>query len=109
MELSFNDIKKLQVICLNDGKNLGRVCDATIIYPENRIKGFTVTGGKGFKFMREEQFIPWEQIVKIGEDALLVRREEKGKKCPPQGVPCPPNPFCPPPDTHGRRGAEDYE
>ncbi len=79
-------------------------------YPENKIKGFTVTGGRGFKFMRDEQFISWGQIVKIGEDVILVKLEEKGKKdCPPEKPPCPPNPFCPPPRGDGRRDMGDYE
>ena len=113
MELSFNALKKLQVVCLNDGKNLGRVRDALFFYPENRIKGFTVTGGKGFAFMREEQFIPWGQIVKIGEDVVLVRREDKKRDCPPDRPPDrPPCPeaFCPPPRRgDGRRDMGDYE
>ena len=113
MELSFNELKKLQVICLNDGKNLGRVCDMLFFYPENKIKGFSVTGGRGFRFMREEQFIPWGQIVKIGEDVILIKRDEKPKgrhDCPPGEKPaCPPNPFCPPEKPFSRRDTEDYE
>ena len=111
MELSFNQIKKLQVISLTDGKNLGRVIDMSFFYPENKVKGFTVTGGSCFKFMREEQFIPVSQIVKIGEDVILVKLEEKGKPCPPEKPSCPPNPFCPPPKRSdgSRRDMDDYE
>ena len=98
---------------MNDGKNLGRVCDMSFCYPENSVKGFTVTGGRGLRFMREEQFVPWNQIVKIGEDVILVKREAKGggHECPP---PCPPGRFCPPHNNGGgfgssRRDTEDYE
>ena len=88
MEHSYNRLKKLQVICINDGKNLGRVCDVLFLYPENKIKGFSVTGGRGFRIAREEQFVPWGQIIKIGRDVVLIKREEKPKgSCPP---PCPP-------------------
>lgn len=114
MELSFNQLKKLQVICVSDGKNLGRVCDITFLYPENCIKGFTVSGGAGFKFMRDEQFIPWESISKIGEDVILVKTEKKNKDCPPAKKECPPGPCkphgqCPPGPSFSRRDAEDYE
>ena len=109
MELSYNVIKKLDVVCLNDGKNLGRVCDLIFLYPENRIKGFTVTGGKGFRFVRQEEFIPITAVTKIGEDVILVRREEKRDKCPPRRE----KNCCPPPFVgecgDGRRDTGEYE
>lgn len=104
MELSYNALKKLQVISLTDGKNLGRVCDAVIIYPENSVKGFCVTGGRSW-FARAEEFVPWNRIVKIGEDVILIKRDGKGERpdCKPQ-PPCPPRGGCRP-----RRDTEDYE
>lgn len=109
MELSYNALKKLDVVCLNDGKNLGRVCDLIFLYPENRIKGFNVTGGKGFRFMRQEEFIPISSVTKIGEDVILVRREEKREKCPPRRD----KGACPPQFGQnfgdGRRDTEEYE
>ena len=108
MELSFNDIKKLQVINLNDGKNLGKVCNIIFFYPENTIKGFVATGGKCFRFSREEQFIPLSEVVRIGEDVVLVKAG-KGKNCPP---PSPPGRGmgCPPGIGGGqRRDMSDYE
>ncbi len=103
MELSFNALKKLQVVSLNDGKNLGRVCDVLIIYPENCVKGFYVTGGRGFKFMRDEQFVPWGDIAKLGEDVILI----KSAGTRPQKGACPPPP--PPRRRDVRRDNEDYE
>lgn len=97
----------MQVICLNDGKNLGRVCDISFLYPENCIKGFTVTGGRGLKFMRDEQFVPWDSISKIGEDVILIKNEKKGG-CPPRGQ-GKPREICPPCPPFGRRDGEDCE
>lgn len=128
MEFSFCKLKKLDVISLSDGKNLGRFCDVSFTFPEGKIKGFTATGCKGFKFGKQEIFIPLSDIVKIGEDAILVKtgeRQKKGKdgkpdcpppdpcrRCPPpdQCRPCPPsNPCAPFNPCDSRRSFDDYE
>ena len=108
MEFVFSQIKKMDVVSVNDGKNLGRVYDLTFFYPENKIKGFFVTGCRGFHFSKSEMFIPIQQIVKIGEDVILVNTGDK--PLPPNnggGAPCPPKPpFCPP---DPRRSFDEYE
>ncbi|MGN0806365.1 MAG: PRC-barrel domain-containing protein, partial [Candidatus Coproplasma sp.] len=76
MEFSFCKVKKLDVISLSDGKNLGKLCDVTFTMPDGKIKGFTATGCKGFKFGKSEVFIPLSDIVKIGEDAVLVKTDD---------------------------------
>ena len=117
MEVNFTALKQKDVINLHDGKNLGRVCDLSFTFPENNVLGFTVTGSKGFRFSRQEVFIPIQQVVKIGQDAVLVKvgddkhdRPPKPPKpdCPPPcPPPCPPN-NCPPPRP-GRRSYDEYE
>lgn len=123
MELSFTELKQKDVINLIDGKHLGRVCDLTFSFPESKVLGFTVTGCKGFRFSKQEVFLPINTVVKIGKDAVLVKfgKEEdchekpkcKPKPCPP---PCPPNPCppkpCPPqcpPYPNDRRSYDEYE
>ena len=98
MELSFSSLKQKDVIGVNDGKNLGKVCDVTLSFPESNWLGITVTGCKGFKLTnKRELFIPVNSIVRIGEDAILVKTEEKRPPCPPPKGKCPPPP-CPPPN-----------
>lgn len=95
MEFLFSQLKKMDVVSVADGKNLGRVCDLAFYFPEGKIKGFFVTGCKGFKFTKSDVFIPFCDVVKIGEDVVLVKL---GKEKPPKGEPCPPpQPPCPPP------------
>ncbi len=111
----------MDVVSVSDGKNLGRVCDLAFYFPEGKIKGFYVTGSKGFRLTKSDVFIPLGDVVKIGEDVVLVKLG-KGKPpkddCPPQlncPPPCPPNgrpPYpqqshCPQPDP--RRNFDDYE
>ena len=120
MEVTFSALKQKDVININDGKNLGKVCDLSFTFPENNVLGFTVTGCKGFRFSKQEVFIPVKQVVIIGTDAVLVKlgegydRPPKPPKppkpnCPP---PCPPNNYppnnCPPPRPD-RRSYDEYE
>ena len=119
MEFTFSELKQKEVINLNDGKHLGKVCDMSFTYPENNGLGIFVTGSKGFKFNRQEQFIPMKFVTKIGEDAILVKfpqgKPDKPDKpnCPPPKPPqngcCPPPDCCPPDPWQGRRNLDEYE
>ncbi len=116
MEVTFHDLKQKDVINLTDGKNMGKVCDLKFTFPENDVLGFTVTGGKGFKFTRQEVFVPVSCVVKIGADAVLVKigkKEERKSERPPQNCPPPPfgKPQCPPqcPPPNDRRSYDEYE
>ena len=98
MELSFQNLKQKDVISVNDGKNLGKVSDISVSFPECNWLGLTVPGCKGFKLTnKREMFIPVNWIVQIGEDAILVKTEHKPPDCPPPKGKCPP-PDCPPPN-----------
>lgn len=113
MELSFSELRAKEVINTQDGRKLGRVCDITLCYPENRWLGLIVPGGRGFG-KKQELFIELKSIVKIGEDVILVnvglpRKQGCDKRG--HGGHVPPN--CPPNngfqcDTHGRN-FEEFE
>ncbi len=122
METTFGEIKQKDVINLINGAHLGRVCNITFSFPENKVIGFTVTGCRGFKFSKQEIFLPINCIVKIGQDAVLVKfgKEEEGPPpnkppkgcpppncCPPEFPPCPPQNNCCP--GGGRRSYDEYE
>lgn len=125
MEFSFSQLKQKEVINLSDGKNLGKVCDMSVTFPENNVIGITVTGGRGFRLTRGDMFIPVAGIVKVGEDTILVKLGGKDKN-PPHNCPpppdCPPPHNCPPPNCppprgncpprqppHDRRSYDEYE
>lgn len=103
MELSFHQLKQKDVVNVTDGKNLGKVCDVTLSFPEKSWLGITVPGSKGFKFTnKNEEFIPINRIVKIGDDVILVKTGDKKPDgppkppCPPPERPCPQKDKCPP-------------
>lgn len=112
MEINFLELKQKDVINIADGRHLGKVCNMSFTFPENKVLGFTVTGCKGFKFSRQEVFLPVKTVVKIGEDAVLVNLGKDDNDCPPPKRPdgCPPK-RCPPPDgcPPSRRSFDEYE
>lgn len=110
MEVVFSELRQKEVINIADGKHLGKVCDLKFIFPEGSVTGVSVTGCKGFKFTKQEVYIPLKCITKIGEDAVLVNISDAPPPPPKPQKPqnCPP-PFCPPPPPQSRRSLDEYE
>ena len=74
LEISFSEFRAKMVINLTDGRKLGHVID--LIFDQNSacITGIIVPGGKGGLFKsREDLFIPYRCICKIGYDTILVQ------------------------------------
>jgi YlmC/YmxH family sporulation protein len=64
------------VINVSDGKKLGNIGDIEINLSTGKIEAVIVTGnGKvlGFFGREEDIVIPWKNIIKIGQDVILVR------------------------------------
>ena len=109
MELSFSQLRTKEVVNTQDGRKLGKVCDIVFCYPENRWLGIVAPDGRGWGLKKNGLFIDIRNIVKIGEDVILVNvglpRKQNGKK----GAPPPP----PPPREKGgfdeTRSYEEYE
>lgn len=72
METSFCELHRKETVNLTDGKQLGRVSDVVFTYPEGKVQGIVVPGGKGFRWGRAELFIDLKCIKKIGVDVVLV-------------------------------------
>ncbi len=72
METSFGELRRKETVNLCDGKRLGRVCDVVFTYPEGKVQGIVVPGGKGFRFGRAELFIELKNVTKIGVDVIFV-------------------------------------
>lgn len=73
-QYSFLETSRKSVINLADGKELGKACDL-IFSSCGSVLGIVVPGKKSLLksiTSAESIFIPWNRIVKIGADALLV-------------------------------------
>ena len=99
MSITFQELKKKDVLEVNSGKNLGKVTDLVIEKRSGKILKIVVPGKKGGLFACENQEIPYHKIVKIGDDVILVDLcEDKKpinpcKKDAPCKPPCKPNDF----------------
>ena len=73
-QYSFCEMSKKTVVNVADGRTLGNVCD--MVFGGNGcVMGFVVPGKKSFfKSITSSEtiFIPWNRIVKIGSDVMLV-------------------------------------
>ena len=64
------------VVNVSDGKKLGNIGDIEINLTTGKIEAVVVSGnGKvlGFFGREEDIVIPWKNIIKIGQDVILVR------------------------------------
>ncbi len=107
MELTFSDLRTKEVVNTQDGRKLGKVCDMVFCYPDNRWLGIVAPNGRAFGMKKNGLFIDIRNIVKIGDDVILVNiglpRKQGGK-----------NGYGPPPQSenpslHQRRSYEEYE
>ena len=72
MDYNFSDIKKKKVINIADGKDLGKIIDLIVSYPDGKIKSIIVPGKKNAFFSGSELIINFSCIERIGDDTILV-------------------------------------
>ena len=78
MQCRIRDLRCKEVINICDGCRLGFVADVDIRIPEGQVIAIVVFGPCRFfgLFGREEDLvIPWNCIVVIGEDIILIKVE----------------------------------
>ena len=78
-----SEFQTKDVVNVSDGKKLGNIGDFDINVTTGKIQAIIINGqGKmlGFFGKDEELVIPWRNIVKIGEDVILVRHKGSVEK-----------------------------
>ena len=73
-QYTFAELAEKQVVNVADGRQLGHTCDM-VFTAYGRILGLVVPGKKSFFqscTSSDNLFIPWDTIVKIGGDVILV-------------------------------------
>lgn len=74
--LRVSDFQIKDVVNISDGKRLGNIGDIDINVDTGKIEAIIINGAGrvlGFFGKDEEVVIPWRNILKIGEDVILVR------------------------------------
>lgn len=106
METSYSELKCKFVINVLDGRNLGKTTDVVFTYPEGKVLGIVVPGGRRIHlFHNTDMFISLKNIVKIGADVVLVEL----KNAPRQEKPCKKQRFECVCEGEERRSYEEYE
>ena len=74
--MTFSELRKKDVICISDGRLLGRISDLEIDVSCGQIRAVIVPGGMGigcfFHGDKGLMSIPWNQIACVGDDVILV-------------------------------------
>ena len=88
MTILYSELKKKEVLEMTTAKNLGKVCDLVICKRSGKIEKL-ITPGKKCGFLSTENFeIPFDKVVKIGDDAILVDFTERKDDCEEIKSPC---------------------
>lgn len=80
--VKISEFQVKDVVNISDGKKLGNIGDIEINVTTGKIEAVIIGGaGKvlGFFGRDEEIIIPWKNILKIGEDVILVRYKDQGE------------------------------
>ena len=73
MEYNLSDLKKKNVINVLDGRDLGKISDLVLSYPDGKIKSIVVPGKRNCFFSSCELIINFCCIERIGDDTVLVK------------------------------------
>ena len=88
MNCRFADFRCKEVINICDGCRLGCVSDVEVRVPEGQVVAVVVYGPCrffGLFGLREEYYIPWECIQRIGDDIILIDKPiQRGPPPPPE-------------------------
>ena len=72
------DLKQREVINIITAERLGYITDVDIDFETGKIRSVIIPGRYGFLgfFMkRNDYIIPWEKIVVVGKDVVLVKMD----------------------------------
>ena len=74
--MTFSELRKKDVICIGDGRVLGRVADLELDAATGQICALIVPGGSCvncfFHGEKSQTTIAWQQIACIGDDVILI-------------------------------------
>lgn len=78
--VTISELQVKEIISVENGEKLGHMTDLEIDVDRGKLLSIII-GGKGkmmgFLGKDEEILIPWDSILKIGEDVILVKKASK--------------------------------
>lgn len=74
--MRLSELQLKEIINIYNGKRIGVIVDA-IVEANGQIQKLVLEEKRGRKFSKEEYEISWNQIVKIGDDIILIDTRNK--------------------------------
>jgi YlmC/YmxH family sporulation protein len=77
-----SELRLKDVVSVTDGRRLGNITDLEIDLEAGRVTALILPGpARLFGFWRREReiVIPWDDVVRIGVDVILVRLPEESR------------------------------
>ena len=74
--MRLSDLQHKEIVNIVDGKRVGIIIDV-VVDEKGYINTLVLEDRRGRKFSREEYNIMWSQIVKIGDDIILIDTRNK--------------------------------
>ena len=74
--MRLSELQHKEIINISNGKRIGIIVDV-IIDTSGNIQKLVLEEKRGRKFSKEEYEILWSQIVKVGDDIILIDTRNK--------------------------------
>lgn len=74
--MRLSELQLKEIVNVVNGKRIGMIIDV-IVDEKGNINNLVLEEKRGKKFSREEYNVSWSQIVKIGDDIILVDTRNK--------------------------------
>ena len=74
--MRLSELQSKKIISVNNGKNIGNIIDA-VVGSNGQIEALIIESSKGiFNINKDiDMKIYWNEIEKIGEDVILIKKE----------------------------------
>ena len=74
--MRLSELQQKEIVNISNGKRIGMIVDV-IVDEQGYIKNLILEEKRGRKFSREEYTVSWNQIIKIGDDIILIDTRNK--------------------------------
>ena len=74
--MRLSELQLKEIINISNGKRIGIIVDV-IVSTNGQIEKLVLEEKRGRKFSKEEYEILWNQIIKIGDDIILIDTRNK--------------------------------
>ena len=74
--MRLSELQLKEIINISNGKRIGVIVDV-IVSTSGNIEKLVLEEKRGRKFAKEEYEVSWNQIIKIGDDIILIDTRNK--------------------------------